>query len=125
MEPSAINAFIENTKALSKKQVSLHEPVFLGNEKSYLNNVIDSSFVSYRGEYVDTFEQEIANFVGAKYMVSTVNGTSALHAALIANNVKCGDEVITQPLTFVATANAIVYCAADPVFLCRRRHNGP
>ena len=118
MDISLLNAFIEKIKELYQKdQVILHEPIFLGNEKTYLNNVIDSTFVSYTGEYVDAFEREIATFTGSKYAISIVNGTSALHAALIANNVKSGDEVITQSLTFVSTANAIVYCGANPIFL--------
>ena len=82
-----------------------------------MSDVIDSNYVSYIGKYVDAFEQKIAAFSGAKYAVATVNGTSALHAALLVNNVKPGNEVITQALTFVATANAIKYCGAEPIFL--------
>ena len=85
-----------------------HEPRFIGNEKKYLNECIDSTFVSSVGEFVDEFEEKIA-----KYAIATSNGTSALHTSLILANVKQDDEVITQPLTFVATCNAISYCGAQ------------
>lgn len=97
--------------------IPLHEPKFIGNEKKYLNECIDSTFVSSVGKFVDKFEENIAKYVGAKYAVATVNGTAALHIALLLANVKEGDEVITQPLTFVATANAISYCGAKPIFV--------
>ena len=97
--------------------ISLHEPRFIGNEKKYLNECIDSTFVSSVGKFVDEFERKIADYVGAKYAVATSNGTSALHVALVLANVKTGDEVITQPLTFVATCNAINYCGANPIFI--------
>ncbi|MFZ5374083.1 MAG: LegC family aminotransferase [Campylobacterota bacterium] len=97
--------------------IALHEPRFGGNEKAYLNECIDSTFVSSVGQFVDRFETEFARTVGAKYAVATVNGTAALHIALLVAGVERGDEVITQPLTFIATANAITYCGADPVFL--------
>ncbi|KFN40561.1 MAG: aminotransferase DegT [Sulfuricurvum sp. MLSB] len=97
--------------------IALHEPRFAGNEKAYLNECIDSTFVSSVGKFVDRFETEFARTVGAKYAVATVNGTAALHIALLLGGVARGDEVITQPLTFIATANAISYCGADPVFL--------
>jgi len=118
MEKHLLDSFIEiNQKIYGKPSVFLHEPVFFGNEKTYLNDVIDSTYVSYAGKYVDEFEQKIATFTGAKYAISTVNGTSALHAALLTIGVGQGDEVITQSLTFVATANAIKYCGAEPIFL--------
>jgi len=97
--------------------IPLHEPKFIGNEKKYLNECIDSTFVSSVGKFVDKFEEDIAAFVGAKYAVATSNGTSALHVALLALGVEPGDEVITQPLTFIATCNAISYCNAKPVFV--------
>jgi aminotransferase in exopolysaccharide biosynthesis len=96
--------------------IPLHEPRFRGNEKKYLNECIDSTFVSSVGAFVDKFEEEFARYVGAKYAVSVVNGTAALHTALALYGVGVGDEVVTQPLTFVATANAISYTRADPVF---------
>lgn len=97
--------------------IPLHAPVFLGNEKKYLNECIDSTFVSYVGKYVGQFEKMIAEYTGAKYAVAVVNGTAALQVALQIAGVKSGDEVITQPLTFVATANAISHCGAKPVFV--------
>jgi perosamine synthetase len=101
----------------SKDFIPLHEPRFIGNEKKYLNECIDSTFVSSVGKFVDEFEEKIASFTGSKYAVATVNGTSALHIALILADVKNDDEVITQPLTFVATCNAISYCGAKPIFV--------
>ncbi len=95
----------------------LHEPVFFGNEKKYLNECIDSTFVSSVGKFVDKFEQMVAEFTGAKYAIATVNGTAALHIALKLAGVDENSEVITQPLTFIATCNAISYCNAVPVFV--------
>ncbi|AXH14485.1 aminotransferase DegT [Malaciobacter mytili LMG 24559] len=97
--------------------IPLHEPKFIGNEKKYLNDCIDSSFVSSVGKYVDEFEKKIATYIGSKYAVATVNGTAALHISLILADVKKNDEVITQPLTFIATCNAISYCNANPIFV--------
>ena len=97
--------------------IPLHEPRFIGNEKKYLNECVDSTFVSSVGKFVDRFEVEIAKYTGAKYAVATSNGTSALHVSLIISGVKSGDEVITQPLTFIATCNAISYCNAKPIFI--------
>ena len=97
--------------------IPLHEPRFLGNEKKYLNECIDSTFVSSVGKFVDEFEEKIASYTGAKYAVATSNGTSALHISLLLANVEQNDEVITQPLTFIATCNAISYCNASPVFI--------
>ena len=97
--------------------IPLHEPRFLGNEKQYLMDTIDSTFVSSVGRYVDDFEIAVANYTGADYAIATVNGTAALHAALVLAGVRNGDEVITQSLTFVATCNAIRYCNAAPVFI--------
>jgi len=101
----------------TKEFIPLHEPRFVGNEKKYLNECIDSTFVSSVGAFVDRFEREFAAYVGAKYAVACVNGTSALHIALLLADVKEGDEVITQALSFVATSNAISYCGAKPIFL--------
>lgn len=97
--------------------VFLHEPLFIGNEKKYLNDCIDSTFVSSVGKYVDLFEKKIAEYTGSKKAVVCVSGTNALHIALKLMGVGNNDEVITQPLTFIATANAISYCGAKPVFI--------
>jgi perosamine synthetase len=115
MFESVIN-FIQETHK-TKGFIPLHEPRFVGNEKKYLNECIDSTFVSSVGKFVDEFEEKIADYTGAKYAVATSNGTSALHISLILANVERDDEVITQPLTFVATCNAISYCGAKPVFV--------
>ena len=108
--------FIQNTFS-TKEFIPLHEPKFIGNEKKYLNDCIDSTFVSSVGKYVDRFEKEFASYVGSKYAIATVNGTSALHISLLLSDVKAEDEVITQPLTFIATCNAISYIGAKPVFV--------
>ena len=97
--------------------IPLHVPRFHGNERKYVMDAIDSTFVSSVGEYVNRFEQMTQQITGAKYAIATVNGTSALHIALLLAGVKTGDEVLTQPLTFVATCNAIAYCSAKPVFV--------
>ena len=97
--------------------IPLHEPKFIGNEKQYLNECIDSTFVSSVGKFVDLFESGFAKYVGSKYAIATVNGTSALHIALKLVGVEQGNEVITQPLTFIATVNAISYCQAQPIFI--------
>ena len=101
----------------NNKFIPLHEPRFYGNEKKYLNQCIDSTFVSSVGKFVDKFEEKIANYTNAKYAVATTNGTSALHISLLLANVDHHCEVITQPLTFVATCNAISYCNAEPIFI--------
>lgn len=97
--------------------VPLHEPCFLGKEKQYVLDCIDSTFVSSVGKYVDLFEQKVAEYTDVKYAIATVNGTAALHMALLLAGVQRGDEVLTQAISFVATANAIRYCGAQPVFL--------
>lgn len=103
--------------------IPLHEPSFGGNEKKYLNECIDSTFVSSIGKFVDQFEEEIVKYTGAKYAIATVNGTAALHTALLLAGVEANDEVITQPLTFVATCNAIAYIRAYPVFVDVDKHS--
>ena len=115
MFDSAID-FIQNLYQ-TNNLIPLHEPKFIGNEKKYLNECIDSSFVSSVGKFVDEFEQKIANYTGAKYAIATSNGTSGLHISLLLADVDQNSEVITQPLTFVATCNAISYCGAQPLFI--------
>jgi perosamine synthetase len=97
--------------------IPLHDPRFIGNEKKYLNECIDTNFVSSVGEFVTRFERMCAEYTGAKYAVAAVNGTAALHIALQLSGVQRNDEVLTQALTFIATANAISYTGAHPVFL--------
>jgi perosamine synthetase len=100
-----------------RNPVPLHEPCFRGNEKKYLEECIDSTFVSSVGKFVDAFERKVEEYTGAKKAVVIVNGTEALHFALLLVGVKPNDEVITQPLTFIASANSITYCYAQPVFV--------
>ena len=97
--------------------VPLHAPYFGGNEKKYLLDCIDSTYVSSVGAYVDKFERMMCELTGARYAVATSNGTSALHMALILAGVRTDDEVVTQPLSFVATCNAVSYQHAHPVFV--------
>lgn len=101
----------------TKAFIPLHEPRFKEIDKQYVMDAIDSTFVSSIGEYVNRFEHELAAYLGAQYAVVTVNGTAALEVALRLAGVGQNDEVITQPLTFVATANAIAYNNASPVFV--------
>ena len=97
--------------------IPLHVPFFLGNEKAYLNECIDTGFVSSVGEFVNRFEEMMKEITGSKYAVAAVNGTAAIHASLHLLKTGPGDLVLTQPLTFVATANAVAYCGAEPVFI--------
>lgn len=97
--------------------IPLHEPLFIGNELKYLKECVESTFVSSVGPFVDRFERMIEEYTGAKKAVVCVSGTNALHIALLLSGVERDDEVITQPLTFIATANAITYCGASPVFI--------
>lgn len=101
----------------TKEFIPLHAPTFNGNEKKYVNNTLDSTFVSSVGKYVDQFEQQIEEYTGAAKAIATVNGTAALHTALYMAGVKSGDLVITQALTFVATCNALYHIGAEPVFV--------
>lgn len=104
-------------KLYNKDFIALHEPVFIGNEKKYVNECIDTTFVSSVGKFVNKIEEKLCKITGSKYAIATVNGTSALHIALKLAGVKENTEVITQPLTFVATCNAISYLGAKPVFV--------
>ncbi|MFV8281359.1 LegC family aminotransferase [Christiangramia marina] len=101
----------------SQDFIPLHEPRFIGNEKKYLLDAIDSTFVSSVGAYVDRFEEMMQGITKTKKTVAVVNGTSGIQVALRLVGVKSGDEVLTQALTFVATANAISYLGAKPVFI--------
>ena len=112
------NHFIKLVRSIYGNDfVPLHRPIFCGNEKTYLSGCIDSNFVSTVGEMVSEFEKHISNYCGTSYAIATVNGTSALHVALQLVGASSGTEVITQPLTFVATCNAISYTKSEPVFI--------
>jgi aminotransferase in exopolysaccharide biosynthesis len=112
-----IVSFIRQTLKQPEDFIPLHAPVLNGNEKKYLEECVDSTFVSSVGRFVERFEEDIAQYTGTAKAVSCVNGTNALHLALMLLGVGRHDEVITQPLTFIATANAISYCGAKPVFV--------
>lgn len=101
----------------TKEFIPLHEPKFVGNEKKYVMECIDSTFVSSVGKYVNEFEKKVCEYTGAKYAVATVNGTAALQIALQLAGVKANDLVLTQSLSFIATSNAIAYTGAFPLFI--------
>ncbi len=103
--------------ANKNKPIALHEPQFQGNEWCYLKECLDSTFVSSVGKFVDRFEAELAAYTGARHAVAVVNGTAALHVALMLAGVGEDDEVLVPALTFVATANAVRYCGATPHFV--------
>jgi dTDP-4-amino-4,6-dideoxygalactose transaminase len=101
----------------NQELTSLAVPAFVGNEKKYLNECIDTTFVSSVGKFVDRFENDMAAYTGAKRAVVCVSGTNALHMSLMLVGVKRDDEVLTQALTFIATCNALSYIGAHPVFI--------
>jgi perosamine synthetase len=101
----------------TNRAVGLHEPCFAGNERDYVMECIDSTWVSYLGQFVERFEHALAEFTGVKKAVALVNGTAALHIALKTAGVEPGDEVLTPALTFVATANSVVHCGGVPHFV--------
>jgi perosamine synthetase len=113
---SDVIGFIKN-QFDNKAVIPLHEPRFLGNEKKYVGDTIDSTFVSSVGAYVDKFELMMSSISGTNKSIALVNGTSALQVALRLVGVSRGDEVITQALTFIATINAIIYNGAAPIFI--------
>lgn len=115
MENKIVN-FIQETFQ-TRGSIALHEPCIGALEKEYLNHVIDSTFISSVGEYVERFSENLESFTGAKKAIPLVNGTSALHAALYLKGVNSGDIVITQSFTFVATCNAISYLGAEPALV--------
>uniref|UniRef100_UPI004048D65E LegC family aminotransferase n=1 Tax=Algoriphagus sp. TaxID=1872435 RepID=UPI004048D65E len=113
---SEVIGFIKN-QFENNAFIPLHEPRFLGNEKKYVVDTIDSTFVSSVGAYVDKFELMMTSISGTNKSIAVVNGTSALQVALRLAGVNAGDEVITQALTFIATVNAIIYNGASPIFI--------
>ncbi len=101
----------------NEKIINLHRPIFIGNEKKYINKTIDSTFVSSVGSTVKKFETKFKKYTNSKFAIATSSGTSALHISLILAGCNDNTEVITQPLTFVATSNAISYCGSKPIFV--------
>jgi perosamine synthetase len=113
-----LTSFVEQVQRIyGDGFIPLHRPVFDGNERQYLIDCIDSNFVSSVGAKVTEFEEKVAEFTGSKHAIATVNGTAALHIAIVLSGVKAGDEVISQALTFIATCNAISYAGARPLFI--------
>jgi len=105
------------SRAVTGRAIPNAVPHLAGNEWKYLKECLDTNWVSSVGPFVDRFEREVAAYVGVPHAVATVNGTAALHVALLAAGVQPGDEVLVPALTFIATANAVTYCGAQPVFL--------
>lgn len=97
--------------------IPLHAPYFIGREWEYVKDCLDSGWVSYLGGYVDRFEEKMCAFTGSQYAVAAVNGTVALHMALLLTGVKPEDEVLCPAFSFVATVSAVIYCGACPVFV--------
>ena len=116
MTPLKINEFVRDMYS-TNEFIPLHAPTFQGNEKKYVTDTIDSTFVSSVGKFVDDFESQIEAFTGTAKAVATVNGTAALHTALYMAGVRSGDIVITQALTFVATCNALYHMGAEAAFV--------
>ncbi|OEF42887.1 aminotransferase DegT [Vibrio cyclitrophicus 1F289] len=116
MKATSIVEFVRDTYR-TDEFIPLHAPTFNSNEKAYVMETIDSTFVSSVGKFVDDFERKIEAYTGTAKAVATVNGTAALHAALYMADVQRGDLVITQALTFVATCNALYHMGAEPIFV--------
>ena len=116
MKATSIVEFVRDTYK-TDEFIPLHAPAFNGNEKNYLMETIESTFVSSVGKFVDDFERKIEAYTGSTKAIATVNGTAALHSALYIADVQRGDLVITQALTFVATCNALYHMGAEPIFV--------
>lgn len=119
--PAQVTRAIRNV--VGNGPVKLHEPTFTGNEMKYVEDCINSTYVSSIGKYVDQFELKLAKYTGANYAISVVNGTAALHLALKLAGVNQDDEVLVQAFTFVGTANAISHCGAIPHFVDTEKEN--
>ncbi len=114
LDPNAVVSALAGVLPTGRATIGLHEPLFKGQEWAYVKECIDTGWVSSVGKYVDKFEQKLAEFTGVKRAIAVVNGTLALHVCLKLVDVQPGDEVLIPTLTFVATANAVVYCGAIP-----------
>jgi perosamine synthetase len=98
-------------------KIPVYQPALNGNEKKYVNECLDTNWISSKGKFINEFESSFANFIGVKYAASVSNGTVALHLAMIALGIGPGDEVIVPSLTYISSVNAIVYVGATPVFI--------
>lgn len=116
MQSVLVDEIVPEQNRVSRRFIPLAEPVLTGNEKKYLQDCLDTGWISGSGKYVDAFEDGFAAFCGAAHGVAIVNGTAALHVALLALGIGPGDEVIVPDLTYIASANAVTYCGARPVF---------
>src|SRR5271157_4432370 len=114
MDGKAIEEVLRFVRSLypNDSPIPLHAPRFLGNEKKYLMECVESTFVSYVGRFVSDFEEHVKRVTGAAFAVALVNGTAALHALFLAAGIQPEDEVITQVLTFVATAASVMHAGA-------------
>lgn len=108
---------VASAPEVPKRHIQIARPKLVGNERRYVDDCLDSGWISSVGSYVEQFEHAFAGMVGSTYAASCSNGTVAIHLALLALNIGPGDEVIVPTLTYVATANAVVYCGATPVFV--------
>ena len=117
LDPEKVLAALRRVVPAGSEPVALHEPSFAGREWEYLKDCLDSGWVSSVGSYVDRFEQMLAEICEVSHAIATVNGTAALHLALVLSGVEAGDEVLMPGLTFIATANAAAYCGATPHFI--------
>lgn len=117
LDANRILEAIKSCLPADRVNIGLHEPQFSGNEWNYVKECLDTGWVSSVGKFVDRFEEMLAEFTGVKQAIAVVNGTSALHIALKLAGVEPNDEVLVPALTFVATANAVVYCRAIPHFI--------
>ncbi len=102
---------------MKTKFIPVNNPIMDGNEKKYVLDCLESSWISSSGKYIDRFEEAFAEFCNAKHAIACSTGTAALHLALLAFGLGPGDEVIVPTLTFIATANAVHYCGAKPIFV--------
>lgn len=117
IDAAAVAKALRGCIPVNRKSVDLHSPCFEGNEWTYVKQCLDTKWVSSAGSFVNRLESMLVDFTGAKHAVAVVNGTSALHAALVLLGVKAGEEVLVPALTFVAPVNAIAYCGAVPHFV--------
>ncbi|MCI0612103.1 aminotransferase class I/II-fold pyridoxal phosphate-dependent enzyme, partial [bacterium] len=102
---------------MNRPFIPVSAPVLNGNERKYVLDCLDTTWISSNGKYIERFEKAFASFCQTQHALSCCNGTVALHLALLALGLAPGDEVLVPTLTFVATANAVAYCGARPVFL--------
>lgn len=116
-DPTAAAVVSALQSVLGPQTAMLHAPVFAGNEWAYLKDCLDTTFVSSVGAYVDRIELDLARYTGSAHAIAVVNGTAALHVALLLAGVLRDDEVLVPALTFAATANAVSYCGAIPHFI--------